>query len=114
MKRYVCFLSFAALALLVGCASRRADLTIGQASVCEIHKVMMVRMTVPILYGLKDMDTDFELRYGENPNAFPHARPYVFGGICVAPLDTHCAVIYICPECKKVAFGSDANHRPKQ
>jgi len=84
------------------------DYTVGEASVCQVHHIQMVRTTVPIAYGLLMPTPQGQARYAASTNAFPNADRYVPGGCSITSDSPHKVVIYTCSECQQAAQAWDA------
>ena len=94
-----------ALGLLLAtsaCASRTQDLTVGKpANTCELHGLRREKTKVPIEYGLRMPEPNYEQFAEARKARFPHAAEPVDGGCCVSddmPLE---AWIWACPECER-------------
>ena len=96
------------LLLLAGCASPREDYTAGQGDTCAVHGLRMTKTVVPIAYGLIVLDKTNRARWAASTNAFPNAQDWVAGGCCPGPARK--ALIYTCPECKKLRARWEANY----
>lgn len=102
--------SFLALALLVGCAStehrtedltvgasteRIGDLTVGQSSVCEVHRVDMTPKQVVETFGMRP-STPIDVA---RPHSFPHADEPYDTRACMKSYDY--SRVYVCSECTR-------------
>ncbi len=114
-QRYASYAPSPAVVLLISlslasCASTAADA--GQArTTCDVHRVAMLRDTVPIYYGLVSVT---DARYWEEAKwAFPHANFQCFGGCTSAPDSPTRREVLYCPECRKAeaAYLSAHPHR---
>ncbi len=98
------------LVLIGGCATRKADYTLGKSAVCELHGVPMSKTLVPIEYGLIRPDQKSLARYAASANSFPHAEDWIGGGCVVASNSARKVLIYTCPECKRLRAKWEADH----
>lgn len=77
------------------------DRTTGRSGVCELHKVQMHKVKVPIAYGLPLPWSEEERRYFDvKEKLFPNANDGKVEGGCI-PSPQKEANIYVCPRCEK-------------
>jgi hypothetical protein len=75
--------------------SKIRDMTIGKDSKCSIHSIEMVKLKVPILYGLIEISESDEIE--AEKNTFTNGRVLIEGGL-IKQKETE-ALVYICPKC---------------
>ena len=102
MTRLRKFSGLAAIVCLAGCASPRPlDETQGQSQICEVHHVQMIKVSVPIHYGLPAYGEREAARRAASTNSFPHARDWVGGGCVVTRHSPRDAIVFVCAECQR-------------
>jgi len=80
------------------------DGTIGQSSICEIHKVKMKPSLVPLTYGLVDVPVLDAEYLTLSKTSFPHRRPDQVRGGCIVTVGRfgpkRHARIFVCDRCE--------------
>ena len=86
---------------LVLAAQELIDGTTGRSDICELHKIHMHKVKVPIVYGLPLSVTKEEKKYFEaKEKLFPNANAGKIQGGCL-PSSQEKANVYVCPRCEK-------------
>jgi hypothetical protein len=65
--------------------------------VCQVHKTKLIKMKVPISYGMPDFDESFKV----SDKLFPNSYRYVLGGCLVDESFPRFSSEMVCRECRK-------------
>ncbi len=72
-------------------------ITMKNNEICEIHKTKLIKMNVPISYGMPAFDESFEVA----DVLFPNANQYVIGGCLVDESFPRFSKELVCRDCRK-------------
>ena len=89
------FLALVCVTILMSCAHPIADYTQDGKNICPVHGVVMDKVTVPIQYGERVFDGEYEEARRE---LFPHNQSSVNSGLCVREKEQE-AMIWHCFKC---------------
>ena len=121
MKESLAFVLLAFSVVLNGCMSspksvhaggtaRKSTITV-EGTVCEIHRVLLQRMALPVGYGGPDQ-TEYDFRFAEvRKTSFPHADENVSLGCVRRRSDPKILEVLQCPECRRTMYEWLAAHK---